>query len=282
MDMRPPPLPHHLSEQSFAWLRQFFERASGIHLRPDKKMLVVSRLQKRLEARSVKGFEAYCTLLRDPAEEQERALLLDALTTHETYFFREPRQFAHLGQVVLPGLRHRPVRIWSAACSTGEETWSLAMQLADHYGLHGWELTGSDISLKVLHHAARGLYPLERLQNLPPRYLKAYCRKGLENYAGHLLIGRPLRERVRFLPHNLLAHQDDLGRFDVIFLRNVLIYFDAGRRQQILHNVTRHLKPGGYLYLGESESISSLPTGLSVAGNAVFHYRPSTSQGSPA
>ena len=268
-----PTLPHSLSEKSFEWLRAFFERESGIHLRPEKKMLVISRLQKRLEARAIAGFEDYCALLQSPDEEEERAQLLDALTTHETYFFRDPRQFAHLGRVALPGFRHTPLRIWSAACSTGEEVWSLAMQLADHFGLQGWELIGSDISHHALHHAARALYPLERLDHLPGHCLKAYCRKGIADYSGKFLIGRPLRERVQFRTHNLLEEPGEFGKFDVIFLRNVLIYFDTARRRHILHKVCGQLRPGGYLYLGEAESMMDLPAYMSPAGQAsVFRH----------
>ncbi|MDO6384789.1 MULTISPECIES: protein-glutamate O-methyltransferase CheR [unclassified Uliginosibacterium] len=265
-----PRLPHPLSDQSFAWLQAYFEQASGIRLRPEKKMLVISRLQKRLEARRLPGFEAYCALLRDPAEEAERQKMLDALTTHETYFFREPRQHEHFAQTALPGFKRKPVKVWSAACSSGEETWSLAMQLAEHFGLHGWELTGSDISTQVLEHAARGLYPLERLQNMPEHTLHRWCRKGLERYHGQFLIAPALRQRVRFQQHNLLEPASALGEFDVVFLRNVLIYFDAPRRSRILAHVVARLQPGGYLYLGESETLTALPAGMQQTGTAVF------------
>jgi chemotaxis protein methyltransferase CheR len=273
--MQTPPLPHALSDKSFLWLRDFFERESGISLRPEKRTLVISRLQKRLEIRALRDFEAYCEMLKNPAEQQERSIALSALTTHETYFFRDPRQFEHLAGKVLGSFPHRPLRLWSAACSTGEEAWSMAMLLADKLGLHGWELVGSDLSDTVLEHAARGLYSMERLSCMPPEFLRRYCRKGLEDYSGQLLISRPLRERVRFCQHNLLASNPALGRFDVIFLRNALIYFDKPRRHQIIEQISAHLNPGGYLYLGESESMIDSPGHFTPAGNSVFRHTPS-------
>lgn len=273
-------IPHsplnELPERSFAWLQSHFERESGIRLRPEKKSLVASRLRKRLEARGLHGFDAYCELLQRPDEEEERQRLLDVLTTHETYFFREPRQHEHFASRALPGFAHRPIRVWSAACSSGEEVWSLAMQLAESLGLRGWELVGSDISTEWLERARQGIYPLERLQNLPERYLHAWCRKGTEQYAGKFIIIKALRDKVAFCQHNLIHPSDAMGSFDVIFLRNALIYFDPPRRSQILQNVAASLRPGGYLYLGESETLSVPPPGLHQVGTAVFRMRSST------
>ena len=137
-----------VSEQSFATLRMLFERESGIRLRDEKKSLVVSRLQGRLEQRGLRSIEDYCALLVQPVEEDERHRMVDALTTHETYFFREPRHFEHLARQALPCLPQRPLRIWSAASSSGEEGYSLAMVLAEALGPAGWALYGSDISAR--------------------------------------------------------------------------------------------------------------------------------------
>ncbi|MBS1208916.1 MAG: chemotaxis protein methyltransferase CheR [Proteobacteria bacterium] len=259
-----------LSEQCFQVLRDLFEHESGIRLPSDKKPLVVSRLQHRLIQRRAKSFEDYCALLKSPAEAAERQCFVDALTTHETFFFRDPRQFQHLASQALPTLPQRPVRIWSAAASTGEEAYSLAMTLAETFGLAGWELLGSDISERVIEHAARGLYPQYRLDNMPSEYMKKYCRRGLGEYAGHLLVNADLRNRTRFFRHNLLDATANLGTFDVIFLRNVLIYFDPPRRLQILRNVTARLRPGGYLYIGNTESLSESLADMELIGNSAY------------
>lgn len=281
--MRIPPLAQPLSDASFTWLRNFLERESGISLRAEKRSLIVSRLQKRLEVRAQPDFDAYCRLLQLPAESAERNLALDALTTHETYFFRDPRQFAHL-RTRLKSWQGEKLRVWSAACSTGEEAWSLAMLLHESLGPEAWELQASDLSLSALEHAARSLYRMERLQYMPPGYLHSYCRKGLQQYSGYMLIKRTLRERVRFFQHNLLEDVPALGKFDVIFLRNTLIYFDQPRRQQILSHICAHLKPGAHLYLGESESMLDHPAPLLNAGNSIFRYSPERAgaEGAPA
>lgn len=259
-----------LSEQSFYILRELFERECGIHLHADKKMLVVSRLQRRLEQRRLQCFEDYCALLKLPAEAEERQWMVDALTTHETFFFRAPNQFRHLTRHALPTLAHRPLRIWSAAASTGEEAYSLAMTLAEALGPAGWELLGSDISGRAVWQAARGLYPLSRLEEMPEEYLKKYCRKGLGEYAGQLLVNSSLRARTQFFRHNLLDAGAKVGSFDVIFLRNVLIYFDPPRRRQILRNMVARLRPGGYLYIGHAESASDELLELESAGHSAW------------
>ena len=259
-----------LSEQSFGTLRMLFERESGIRLRDEKRTLVVSRLQARLEQRGMRSMEDYCALLLRPAEQEERQRMVDALTTHETYFFREPRHFEHLAQQALPALTQRPLRIWSAASSTGEEAYSLAMILAEALGPAGWELLGSDISTRVLEVAQRGLYALNRLECMPRAFLQKYCRRGFGPYEGQLLINSSLRARTRFLRHNLLDASNPLGMFDVIFLRNVLIYFDPERRRYIVRNMISRLNPGGFIYFGSSESVSGSTEGLESVASSVF------------
>ncbi|KAF7600386.1 MAG: SAM-dependent methyltransferase [Candidatus Dactylopiibacterium carminicum] len=263
-----------LSERSFGLLRSLFEKETGIHLRGEKRHLVIGRLQRRLEQRGLHDFESYCALLQQPHETQERQHLIDALTTHETYFFREPAHFQHLREQALPNLETRPLRIWSAASSSGEEAYSLAMTLADTLGPDGWEVFASDVSACSVWQAIQGLYPQQRLDNMPKGYLKRFCRRGQGVYTGQMLIHADLRARVNFFRHNLLADDNKLGEFAVVFLRNALIYFDATRRGQIIGKVVRHLRPGGYLYLGQSESFSEPLTSLEYLGGSIYR-RPS-------
>lgn len=267
-----------LTDACFEVLRRLFEKESGILLRPDKKPLLVSRLQRRLEARGLSCFEDYALLLRSSNEINERQAMVDALTTHETYFFREENQFQHFALSALPHLRGHKLRVWSAASSTGEEAYSIAMLLADSLGWQGWSLYGSDLSIRVVWQASRGLYPLQRLEFMPEGFLKKYCLRGQGEYAGYFLIKRELRGQANFFCHNLLDQQMDLGLFDVIFLRNVLIYFDEPRRQRIVDNTIARLRPGGYLYLGQSESLDETPTRMELIGNAIYRRIPLNSE----
>lgn len=263
-----------ISDACFETLCQLFERESGILLRPDKRSLVVSRLQRRLEARGLSGFEEYCLLLHRPDEVTERRAMVDALTTHETYFFRELGHFQHLAQSALPSLKGHELRLWSAASSTGEETYSLAMVLAEVLGQEGWILHGSDLSMRVVWLASRGLYPLRRLEFMPPGFLRKYCLRGQGEYEGSFLVKRELREQTRFFCHNLLDRTANLGMFDVIFLRNVLIYFTLEKRRIILGNAISRLRPGGYLYLGNSESMEEVLAGMEPIGNSIYRRVP--------
>lgn len=253
------PLPETtLGAQAFGRLQRFFLEASGISLAEHKQALVEGRLRKRLVHHGLQDFDRYCDLLLSADAQEERQRAVDLLTTNETYFFREPEHFAMLAEDILPGLSQRPVRVWSAACSSGEESYSLAMLLDDVLGTAKWDLIGCDLSATMVEHARRGLYRHQRLESLPPHYLKRYCRRGTGAYLGHLLIDRSLRQRVRFLRHNLFDEAPQLGCFDIVFLRNVLIYFDAQSKQAIVRRVIERMHPGSWLFIGRSESLQGL------------------------
>ncbi|WP_341678629.1 CheR family methyltransferase [Niveibacterium sp. SC-1] len=257
-----------LDAQSFGRLQRFFQEASGIHLGANKHALVAGRLRKRLNHLGLRDFAAYCDLLLEDQDADERRQAVHLLTTHETYFFREAAHFRLLTERVLPTLA--APRIWSAACSTGEETYSLAMTLDDTLGDRKWTLVGSDISDEAVAHSRRGLYRMQRLDAMPPQYLKRYCLRGTGHYAGSLLIDPGLRRRVQFFTHNLLEEPGERSRFDAIFLRNVLIYFDGEQKRRILQRVLSRLEPGGWLFVGHSESLQGLDLPLQSAGKAVY------------
>lgn len=259
-----------LGAQAFGRLQRFFFDASGITLAAHKQALVEGRLRKRLVHLELANFDCYCDLLEHPDAIEERQWAVDLLTTNETYFFREPGHFSLLAEKVLPSLPRRPVRVWSAACSSGEEPYSLAMLLDDVLAGENWELIGSDLSARMVHHARRGLYRHTRLEDMPKRYLKRYCRRGTGAYDGHLLIDRSLRERVRFLQHNLLDSAPMLGNFDIAFLRNVLIYFDAEGKRAVVQRVIERLRPGGWLFIGRSESLQGLGLPLRAERSSVY------------
>jgi chemotaxis protein methyltransferase CheR len=249
-----------ITDVEFGRFQRFIYEAAGITLTPGKKALVCGRLSKRLAAHQLSSFSQYYDLLASGSAEGEVQLAVDLLTTNETYFFREPRHFDVLRSAAedAAAARGGPFRVWSAASSSGEECYSIAMVLADCLGEAAWEVTGSDISLRMLQRARAGHYPLERTSNIPAQYLKRFCLRGIGEQDGTLLVQRALRQRVKFAQVNLNAELPQLGSFDVIFLRNVMIYFNADTKRQVVARVLSRLKPGGHLCIGHSESLNDI------------------------
>jgi chemotaxis protein methyltransferase CheR len=259
-----------LSPNAFRKIQEWLYQTAGILINAQKASMVVSRLWRRVEDLGLTDFDAYLAYVFSVGGEAERAEMLDRLTTNETYFFREPAHFARLKNQILPGLKGRSVKVWCAAASTGEEPYSLAMVLADQLGLDGWQLVGSDICGRALQQASTGLYRLERMDLLPVDYLKRYCRRGTGDYQGMMMIDRELRERVRFERHNLLQAWPEPGGFDVIFLRNVLIYFDQPTRQRVIDNLCKALRPGGWLITGHCESLAGINMPLQQLAPSIY------------
>lgn len=248
-----------ISDTELTQFQRFIYDAAGISLSTAKKALISGRLGKRLAHCGVDSFGAYMALLRSGQHPQEVQTAVDLLTTNETYFFREIKHFEFLRQWVLRrGPCTQPLRVWSAASSSGEEAYSIAMVLADLLPSAPWEVVGTDISTRMLQHARRALYPLERARHVPQDYLHRFCRKGQQEYSGMLLVDRRLRERVHFVHANLNAPLPELGVFDIIFLRNVMIYFDLPTKQQVVARVLQRLAPQGYFLVGHSESLNDV------------------------
>lgn len=253
-----------ISDHEFGLFQRLIYQLAGISLDDSKKILLVGRLQKRLRHLGFETYTQYYRFVASGDQPQERQTMVDLLTTNETYFFREPKHFRFLVDEVLPGHdRSKPFRVWSAASSTGEEGYTLAMLLADTLRQNSWEVVGSDISTQVLEKARRGHYPLERIDGIPPGYLQKFCLKGVRSQAGTFLISSALRERVSFHHINLtLPIHADIGYFQTIFLRNVMIYFDLATKRQVLSNLLPRLLPGGYLIIGHSETLNGIDDGL--------------------
>jgi chemotaxis protein methyltransferase CheR len=224
------------------------------------------------------SFEAYYAYVVSKKHPEERQIVVDLLTTNETYFFREPRHFTVLRDEILPARSMaRPFRIWSAASSSGEEAYSLAMVIADQLGMNpypGWSVMGSDVSQKVLDQATSGHYPMQRIDGIPERYLKNYCLKGVGVQEGTLLIDQPLRNRVEFRRINLNDTLPDIGKFDVIFLRNMLIYFQNETKIEIVKRLLDVLQPGGWLIVGHSESIKDFDDRLISHSPSISRFQP--------
>jgi len=254
--------PRPITDQEFAQFRDMLLRIAGISLSSSKKTLVSGRLAKRLQHYHIESYGEYFRLL-DGKQAGELQVALDLLTTNETYFFREPRHFDFLRERVLserkPGAL---MRVWSAACSSGEEAYSIAMLLADRIGESGWEILASDLSSRVLEKARAGHYVMERASHIPRDYLSRFCLKGIGSQEGSFIVEKRLRARVNFRQLNLNESLPAIGEFDVIFLRNVMIYFNADTKREVVARITNALKPGGYLIVGHSESLNGLHDGL--------------------
>ena len=259
-----------ISDQEFGRFQRFIYEAAGISLSPAKKALVCGRLSKRLQARQLASFTDYFKLLTTEAGREEAQTAIDLLTTNETYFFREPRHFDVLREAAIAAGSMQPFRVWSAASSSGEEAYSMAMVLADTLGTSSWEVLGTDISTRVLQRARTGHYPLSRAQHIPPAYLKRYCLRGVGEHEGTLLVERALRQRVKFAQANLNDALPQLGSFDVIFLRNVMIYFNADTKRQVVARVISLLKPGGCLCIGHSESLNDITDAVRPLAPSIY------------
>ena len=263
--------PRPIQPSEFIWIRDFLQARTGITLNDGKQALVMGRLEKRLRKRGIQSYSDYFALLGHPAHEDETQLAIDLLTTNETYFFREPRHFDYLQKSILPHLpASRSVRIWSAASSSGEEAYSIAMVMAEHCRSGIWEVLGSDISSTVLERAQRALYPIAAAEKIPPAMLKKYCLKGKEEFDDFFLIDSTLRSHVHFQALNLIEALPDIGQFDVIFLRNVMIYFDVDTKKRLIARVTEKMKPGAYLLVSHSETLNGLQQTMRLVSPSIY------------
>ncbi|WP_323815213.1 protein-glutamate O-methyltransferase CheR [Cellvibrio sp. NN19] len=260
----------NISPVAFQKIRDYVHRTAGIIIGANKTAMVTGRLWRRLELLGYKDYETYFSYVSSAAGAQECATMLDLLTTNETYFFRESAHFDFLRNQIIPQQGQHKMRIWCAASSTGEEPYSIAMVLADQLGRCDWDILATDISSKVLEQACTGLYRAERISHIPADYLKTYCRRGIGEYEGMLAVVPSLRSRITFEQHNLLYARTKPEQFDVIFLRNVLIYFDNATKQKVIENMLQSLRPGGWLILGHCESLQGLKVDISAVSPSIY------------
>lgn len=236
-----------------------------------KKALVSGRLNKRLAVHELGSFGDYFKLLTSGQCPGEVQMAVDLLTTNETYFFREIKHFEFLRtQALAERSRPQPYRLWSAASSSGEEAYSMAMVLADCMQTTPWEILGTDISTRVLQGAQRALYSMDRGRHIPQDYLRRFCRKGAGDYEGQLLVDRSLRSRVNFRHANLNAALPELGKFDMVFLRNVMIYFNNDTKRLVVARVISTIKPGGYFCIGHSESLNDITQAVQMVAPSIY------------
>lgn len=271
-----------ITDAEFRLFRDLIYGHAGIHLADVKKALLTGRLSRHLRQLGLTSFRQYYDHVVADKSGQEMIALLDAIATNETHFFREPKQFEYLQNVLVPewqaqadrGNRRKAIRIWSAACSSGEEPYSLAMQLLYAFPPEsGWsiEIVATDISTRILERARAGIWPINRADTIPSHLLKRFMLRGTGSQQGNMKAGKEVRQVIQFGRLNLHDASYPLsGAFDAVFCRNVLIYFDQQSRAAALNRMTALLVPGGHLFLGHAESLTGMNLPMKSVAPAVY------------
>jgi chemotaxis protein methyltransferase CheR len=273
--------PTTIATEDYEFIRKLVYDQSRINLGSDKMELVRSRVQKRLRALGLSDFESYCRLLASPDGQEEFTSLLDVISTNVTEFFREWGHFEYLRDTVLPAWQSQskrnprePFRVWSAACSSGQEPYSIAILLADFFRAQPaqeWRVVATDISTRMLAAAEEAVYRGERIKTPNPEWLRAYFQKGVGSWEGSFRIKPAIRERVSFRHLNLFNWPYPFTeKFDVIFCRNVMIYFDRPTQELLIPRLAEQLIPGGHLMVGHSESLVGIQHRLKSVRPSVY------------
>jgi chemotaxis protein methyltransferase CheR len=270
--------PLEIGEREFRLLREIIQRETGIQLKDAKRSLVASRVGKRLRCLGLSTYGEYYDFLQGSGGAAELRELINCITTNKTSFFREDAHFAYLREW-LPRVAARsgtrPLRIWSAASSTGEEAYTIAMTALDVLGGgSGIRILASDIDTEVLETGRKAIYPAASLDSVPAQYKRRHFLRGVGEWEGYVQVKRELQSLVEFRQFNLIQRPWTMsGRFDAIFLRNVVIYFDRETQRGIFERLALHLEPHGLLFVGSSESLFWLPELYSPVSHAVYRLK---------
>jgi chemotaxis protein methyltransferase CheR len=270
-----------MRDNEFEFIRTLVYEHSRIQLGPDKRELVAARLGKRLRATKTESIGQYCELLKRSDADDELAHLIDAISTNHTFFFRENAHFDFLRQQIVPEMlaRHRTERwpqfsVWSAACSSGEEPYSIAMTLNEalpRTSGWNWRIEATDISHRILDKARNAIYRDDVVAKLPAATIKTYFQRGIGPQEGNYRVRAELRSLVTYHQLNLLEGEPPFrDPFQVIFCRNVMIYFDRPTQEELVNKLTRRLVPGGYLLVGHSESLTGIHHSLQLVKPAIY------------
>lgn len=268
-----------MTSREFSLFSQLIERTTGIRMPDSKKLMLESRLKKRLRHHDKSSFREYYDFLVSPQGMREELVsMIDAVTTNKTDFFREAAHFAYLTESVLPSLPEieiqNSVRVWSAGCSSGEEPYTLAMTLCEYArNCQGFQFSilATDICTDVLKSAKLGIYEEEKIAPIPYELKKRYLLRSKDKSRGVVRICPELRSAVTFRRLNFMDDSFDIGTpLRIIFCRNVLIYFDRPTQEILLNKFCRHLLPGGYLFLGHSETLNGLDVPLVQVSSTIY------------
>ncbi len=274
-----------MRQSEFEFIRKLVYQRSRICLDDGKREMVSARLTKRLRATSLSTVTEYCTLLQSAGADEELAHLIDAISTNHTFFFRENAHFDFVRDQIVPEMTQRRraekwprFLAWSAACSSGEEPYSLAITLRDALGANwDWHIQCTDISHRVLALASQAIYRRNVVSQMPPATVRQNFQEGIGAQLGNYRVRAELKARVSFHQMNLLEGDSPLNeRFHVIFCRNVMIYFDRPTQEELINRLTKRLLPGGYLLVGHSESLTGIRHTLQLVRPAAY-LRPPTS-----
>lgn len=280
-----------LTDKEFVLLRDLIYKLTGITLSDAKRSLVRSRLQRRLRLLELSSFQEYYAYLVEHLETEERTAFINCITTNKTDFFREPHHFDFVTQTVIPeailrvqrGADSRRLRVWHAGCSTGEEPYTLAIVLQEALAGKGqWDVKqlASDIDTDVLAHAKRGIYNRDRVDPIPDTLLRRYFLCGTGENADKVMVKPKLKEQIAFRQINLLEEPYPFSaqtRFDFIFCRNVVIYFDKPTQRQLFARFARYLRPDGYLFIGHSETLTGVSDAFQNIGATIYQLSEASS-----
>ena len=263
-----------LSDHDFQKFCQLIYKTSGIHIHKDKKTLIYTRLSKIIRDRNIMSFGDYYDIVVKDKSGDELTHFLDAITTNLTYFFREHNHFEFLQNEIIPEImKQKPggrINIWSAGCSSGEEPYSIALTMKEYFPQLNVSILATDISSKVLKKAHKGVYSLSEFEKVPQHMIKKYFQYGTGEWQGYYKVKNIIRDMITFKRISLLDTLGQLDRFDIIFCRNVLIYFDSVIQEQLIANFTYHLHPDGYLLTGHSESLFNLQHNLKYLKPTIY------------
>ncbi|GAA0783407.1 CheR family methyltransferase [Marinobacterium sediminicola] len=258
-----------ISDVEFQRFARLLYEQAGIHLSERKKVMLATRLNRRLQHYGLRSFGQYFKLVTGDEHPEEMQVMIDHLTTNETHFFREPAHFDFLADLIKRE-GYDFCRVWCAASSSGEEVYTLAMVLDDALGMDGWAVLGSDISSRMLKQARRGVYPETDNVSIPERLLRRYCLQGVGAQAGNFAIDRRLKRNIELRQINLTTQLPSIGSFDLIFIRNVMIYFDQPTKHQVVKRAIGHLKPGGYILTSHSETLHGITPELEMIRPSIY------------
>jgi len=273
-------LDDRLSKRNFDLLSKFIYDYSGIKMPLNKMTMLEGRLRRRLRATGMSSFDGYCDyLFKHDGLASETVYLIDAVTTNKTDFFREPKHFDYLVKTALPDILKtypdRRIRSWSSACSTGAEPYTMAMVLNEFFATSAPErdyfILATDLSTDVLQKAQRGIYASELLAPVPAELMRKYVMRPADPRRQEMRVSAKLRSKVGFARLNLMDDKYPVGdAMHIIFCRNVLIYFDKPTQQHVLSHLCNCLLPGGYLFIGHSETVTGFDLPIRQVANTVF------------
>lgn len=272
-----------ISDELFAQVGKMITESYGIKMPPDKKVMFQARLQKRLRDLNIRSFDEYVAILQEDGKTTpEFELLADFISTNKTEFFREKDHFDLLNELVLPGYLksikfsiRKNLQIWSAGCSSGQEAYSIAIQVEEFIRASGirfnYSILATDISKRMLHQAKEAIYPMSQVEELPLELKKQYMLKSKNQEEKKIRIIKELREKITVGYLNLMdAGYPFIERFDIVFLRNTLIYFESETQALVLKRILDCIKPGGYLFVGHSESLINLNLSIRQVAPSIY------------